>query len=98
MLNIVKSKPALSDAEDIWVYTYENWGETQANRYLNDLQQTIIKLAQNPEQGRLLPVLQGQHYRYFFQSHMIIYRFNTKELQIVRILHKRMDIARHKLQ
>lgn len=98
MLDIVRRPLALKDTKDIWLYTRKNWGESQANRYLDGLQQTLVKLAQAPKKGRVLPVLQRQYYRYFFQSHMIIYCFDQTQLQIVRILHKRVDIKRHKLQ
>ena len=27
MLNIIKSDLALEDAQNIWIYSYENWGE-----------------------------------------------------------------------
>lgn len=98
MLNIIKSDLALEDAQNIWIYSYENWGEAQATGYIHGIQQAFIKLAENPKRGLLLPVLNGQYYRYHFQSHVIVYRFNEIELQIVRILHKRMDVKRHIIQ
>ncbi len=40
---------AESDLIDIWRYSFEQWGELQADEYLDELDSGIRKLADNPE-------------------------------------------------
>jgi plasmid stabilization system protein ParE len=42
---------AESDLIDIWRYSSEQWGEIQADKYLDELDCSIRKLADNPEIG-----------------------------------------------
>lgn len=37
------------DLEKIWSYTYRQWGEKQANRYVDMLTQAFDELAQLPK-------------------------------------------------
>ncbi|MFT4929057.1 MAG: toxin ParE1/3/4 [Phenylobacterium sp.] len=98
MLNISKSPLALKDAQDIWVYTYHQWGETQANAYLQGLDDTIRQLAQYPATGISINEVRQGYRRCRYKSHLIIYQASETTLDIMRILHGRMDITRHPLQ
>jgi len=42
---------AESDLIDVWRYSFEQWGELQADKYLDELDSGIRKLAINPESG-----------------------------------------------
>lgn len=42
---------AESDLIDIWRYSFEQWGELQADKYLDELDSGIRKLADNPAIG-----------------------------------------------
>lgn len=42
---------AESDLIGIWQYSFEQWGELQADKYLDQLDSGIRKLANNPEMG-----------------------------------------------
>jgi plasmid stabilization system protein ParE len=33
-------------------YTFDTWGEIQAIKYLNDLEQCVLRLAEHPNLGR----------------------------------------------
>lgn len=98
MRKILRSPLALKDAQKIWLHSYETWGETQANHYLIGLDATIKKLAESPEYGLNIHQLRPGYYRYKYESHLIIYRYTQTQLEVVRILHKRMDIIRHKIR
>ena len=43
---------ARKDLGDIWSYTYETWGEDQADSYIHDLESVFRTLAVNPKKGR----------------------------------------------
>jgi plasmid stabilization system protein ParE len=52
MLRILKRLIAQKDVKKIWSYTYQKWGELQANKYLAGLNETVVSLAENPSLGR----------------------------------------------
>ena len=45
---------AESDLEAIWSYSFEHWGEQQADRYVDVLTETFKALAQYPKNGTCL--------------------------------------------
>ncbi|HED18170.1 MAG TPA: type II toxin-antitoxin system RelE/ParE family toxin [Gammaproteobacteria bacterium] len=51
MLEIVIRPRARSDIKKIWRYTYDNWGEKQADVYTDALGQAIEEMTENPELG-----------------------------------------------
>lgn len=51
MREVVKRPLAEQDLKGIWHYSYEQWGETQATRYLEQLEQDMKRLVDNPEIG-----------------------------------------------
>jgi toxin ParE1/3/4 len=97
VLKIAKSPLALEDAQAIWVYSFKHWGESQANAYLQGLDSTIRELAFTPNKGVDIDFLRKGYQRFRYKSHVIVYRCTKTRLEILRILHVRMDIARHKL-
>lgn len=42
---------AESDFIDIWVYSFEEWDDVQADKYLDELNAAIDSLARNPHLG-----------------------------------------------
>jgi len=88
------SQEAKRDIENIWLYTYENWSMEQADRYFMMIMDEIEYLTRNPESGKDYGHLRKGYFRSRVQSHFIFYRINRKkeEIEIIRILHQRMDI------
>jgi plasmid stabilization system protein ParE len=41
MAEVTTSRRAREDLKGIWRYTFQAWGEAQADRYLNDLSLTM---------------------------------------------------------
>jgi toxin ParE1/3/4 len=86
------STKALEDIESIWLYTVENWSITQADRYINLIFDEIEYLSTNQTSGKNFTHIR-KHYRYSkVKSHLVFYRFIHKEIEVMRILHERMDI------
>ena len=46
---------AKSDLIGIWDYTVKTWGEPQAEKYLQDIEDTLNELAANPGLGTQRP-------------------------------------------
>lgn len=91
-LNNELSKLAISDIDNIWLYTIENWSKTQANKYYQNLFTEIVTISENPEIGKSIKEIKPNHRMQLVKSHLIIYKVLEDKIYIDRILHKRMDI------
>ena len=88
------SKEALKDLENIWLYTFETWSAGQADRYYNLLLDEIEYIAENPESGKDYSHVREGYFRTQVKSHFIFYKINAQKhtVEVIRILHQRMDI------
>ena len=92
-VNYKLSKEAQIDLEQIWIYTFENWSIDQADRYLNLLIDEMEYLSLKPNSGFNFDHIRTGYWRTKVKSHFIFYRINqSTELEIIRILHERMDV------
>jgi len=85
---------ASQDLENIWFYTFENWSKEQADSYLNLLLDKIEHLAENPETGFDFSSVRKGYFKVRVKSHIIFYKIEneSKSIEIIRVLHQRMDI------
>ena len=90
------SKRAEKDLAEIADYTIETFGIEQSRRYRDGLNTCFQTLADNPILGRsaTLP-LAPELRRYEYQSHVVFYMPEVRDILIVRVLHKSMDAPRH---
>ncbi len=93
MLEYIISEKAVEDLNNIWIYTAENWSVEQANRYYNLIMDEIEFVAENFETTKDFGSTR-KAYRYSkVKSHLIFCKRDEKtEMEVVRILHERMDI------
>lgn len=91
----VLTRRALRDLEKIWDDTEERWGSDQAEYYVRRIWQHIEFVATRPELGRSCPEIRAGYFRFPAGSHMLFYGRSDDGIAIVRILHQRMDFARH---
>jgi toxin ParE1/3/4 len=87
------SEQAIEDIENIWLYTVEYWSVEQADRYYNLIFEEIEYIANHFDSGKdISSVRKG--YRYSkVKSHLVFYRKSRNgTIEIVRVLHERMDI------
>jgi toxin ParE1/3/4 len=95
MTRYVVSPRAQADIEDIWDYTAARWDISQAERYIRAIRATIETLADDPLLGRGCDEIREGYRKYPVGSHVVFYRMRDIGLDVVRILHQRMDFARH---
>ena len=95
MREVVTRPRAYADLEGIWLYTYDQWGEGQAARYLRRLNERIIALAKEPERGKSLEAIRAGYYSIHVGRHLVFYTFTEKIVGIERVLHDQMDAGRH---
>lgn len=85
---------AEQDLADIWVYTFRNWSREQADSYHAGIIDAFEGLLTGRKVGRPVDVRES-YLKYAVGSHMIYYRKTRGGLDIMRILHQRMDVSRH---
>ena len=91
------SKQATEDLYAIWEYTYDTWSENQADKYYAILEAAMDEIGTSPSDigkpyNEIIPGLRAYHVR----KHLIFYILQENgRAFIVRILHERMDFARH---
>lgn len=87
------SKNAINDLEEIWIYTYHKWSKKQADRYYNLIMDEIDFISDNFMIGKSVEQTRKKYRVTKIKSHLIFYRKEeTGIVEIVRILHQRMDI------
>ena len=87
------SNQALIDLEQIWLYTFKNWSIEQADRYYNLLISEMEYVSQNQESGKSMNHVKNGYRASKVKSHLIFYKTSSEsEIEIIRILHERMDI------
>lgn len=86
---------AEADFYDIYAYTYENFGEDQAEKYTDGLIDAFTLITEHPHIGRDIGYLRMGYFRYECEAHTIYYRQDRSEISIVRILGGKQDPLRH---
>ena len=95
MADVRLSPRAETDLAEIADYTIETFGVEQARRYRNELEVRFRSLAENPQLGRSVERLGPGLRRFEQRSHVVFYKKHEGGVLIVRVLHARMDAARH---
>ncbi|MER2511221.1 MAG: type II toxin-antitoxin system RelE/ParE family toxin [Nitrosomonas ureae] len=96
MGSIILTQKAREDLLSIGHYTRKQWGKAQQIRYLTQLDSAFRDLAVNPDIGRTCDDIREGYFKYSVGKHVIFYRHREKgQIEIVRILHGRMDIEQH---
>jgi toxin ParE1/3/4 len=93
MSEYIISEKALEDINNVWIYTAENWSVEQADRYYNLIIDEIEYIVDNLNMARDFGKIR-KSYRYLkVKSHLIFFKKDkTNEIEVVRVLHERMDI------
>ena len=95
MAGYVLTPLARADLQDIWNYTVERWSREQAERYMREIEGTVALLVSAPGLGRSCDEIRAGYFKFPAGTHMIYFRRRKAKIEIVRILHQRMDVERH---
>jgi toxin ParE1/3/4 len=88
------SPAARADLAGIWDFTAERWSVEQAERYVRDIADACQALADGRREGRAVDDVRPGYLKLAVGSHFLFYRITAAGIvEIVRILHQRMDIA-----
>jgi len=93
--NLIIAPLAKHDLKHIYDYGISNWGARQASDYLDKLKEHFWGLTEQPKMGiereELLPGMRS----FPVDSHVVFYRLQQSQVEVVRILHGRQDPQRH---
>lgn len=91
------SRKAAQDLKEIYQYGYREYGERRADKYIQELEEAFVLLAENPlicrERIEFVPPVRIHPHN----KHLIVYVCKADGILIVRLLHERMDIQGHLL-
>lgn len=92
MRSIRLSPAAQKDLDGIWDYTCDTWSIGQAETYIRMLERAIREVANGERRGRPMDDVRAGYLRLSAGSHRVCYRLHPDTLDVIRILHARMDI------
>jgi toxin ParE1/3/4 len=93
MAKVILRQEAIDDLNDIWNYTFANWSENQADNYYSSIKFACNQIGQNPELGRIYNEINENLLGLKTGKHIIFYCLKSNdEIEIIRILHERMDL------
>ena len=93
MLKIYFRQKANEDLNNIWNYTYENWSENHADKYYATIKFDCLEIGNNPKLGKIYNGISRNLLGLKSGKHIIFYHLiSEKEIEIIRILHERMDL------
>lgn len=91
------SKKAAQDLKEIYQYGFRKYGERRTDKYIQELEEAFVLLAENPlicrERIEFVPPVRIHPHN----KHLIVYVCRADGILIVRLLHGRMDIQGHLL-
>ena len=91
MLKLSITPKAESDLVGIWMYTCEEWGVEQADRYLDQLEVRMKQLIDHPSLGVDYAHVFHGYCRLQVEHHAVFYQVLELEVLVVRVLHEDMD-------
>lgn len=86
---------AVEDLENIYEYSYQEFGSARADQYIRDLDTAFHKLADEPGLGSDASHIRPNLMVYRVVSHLIFFISSVYGINIIRVLHKSMDYERH---
>lgn len=93
MAKYVLTNKAVEDLSSIWDYTYEVWSENQADKYYELIISAFEEVAERPDLGKSYEKISKKILGIKVGKHIVFYRtLALKEVEIVRVLHARMDL------
>jgi toxin ParE1/3/4 len=95
MAEYVLSEQAADDLTEIYLFSYQQFGESKADAYLLGLEERFELLAETPLIGRKIDHIRAGYLRYAHASHSIFYTSREEGILVIRVLHRSMDAETH---
>ena len=95
MSGFTLSPRAQADIEEIWDFTAGRFGLDQAEAYVRGIERAISTVAADPRRGRACDDVRAGYHKFLVGSHVLFFRLTGDGIDVVRILHGRMDFGAH---
>lgn len=93
MAKVILRQEAIDDLNDIWDYTFEKWSENQADKYYATIKFACKGIGEIPEIGKEYSGISRNLLGLKSGKHIIFYHLVSEyEIEVIRILHERMDL------
>ena len=89
------SPKARDDMEAVWLYSLDEWGLKQTERYIDNLTTAFTLLVEHPKTGTHCANIREGYRKYPVLRHVIYYRETRYGVEIIRVLHDRRLASRH---
>lgn len=86
---------AQNDLEVIWLYTFNEWGALQADKYIRQLLSRFTWLAENSTLGKQRDDVKPGYFCFPEGMHVVFYITTNNDIEIIGIPHQSMDIVSH---
>jgi toxin ParE1/3/4 len=86
---------AQRDLDEVFDYTVVHWGVAQAMRYTDLIEAACAQAAIAPQQSQGCANIRPGYRRRSVEQHVLYFRPTRYGIAVIRILHQRMDAARH---
>ena len=95
MIQVIISPKAKSDLSDIWEYTLAEWGIDQAEKYVRELWAAIQEKGCDLSTSTDVSDVRKGYRKIRSGSHIIFFKQTHEGIDVIRILHQRMDFELH---
>lgn len=92
-MKLFLSRRAKEDLLEIWEYIAEHDGQA-ADNYIDHLRNRALELLLFPELGRMREEIYSGVRSLLSKNHLLFYRIQGDEVQILRILHGSRDLVK----
>ncbi len=93
MAKVILRQEAIDDLNDIWEYTFEKWSEKQADKYYASIKIACNGIGEHPNIGKEYVGISKNLLGFKSGKHIIFYQIiSAKRIEVIRILHERMDL------
>ena len=86
---------AQKDLSSIWDFTQGRWDAQQAEKYIREIQAAVERVADDPDRGHIRDEICEGYRSYVVGSHVVFHVTRSGRIDVIRVLHQRMDVGRH---
>ena len=86
---------AREDIKKIWIYSFQEHGEQQADKYYDELMLGMESIRDNPLIGVTCDYIRVGYRQHHINKHLVFYRVGNKKIHVIRVLHERMQLQEH---
>ena len=93
MAKVILRQEAINDLTTIWNYTVHKWSEKQSDKYHLAIKSVCDQIGKNPNIGKAYPEISKNLLGLKLGKHIVFYYQTIEyEIDVIRILHERMDL------